>query len=343
MTTYQKHLPSSIDAILWLTNTMNSITIKLISKMEIKLISDLHILHNERKIKHKHKNTPVQYNHFEHNVNILLEELQNQITEEITTLKNHTSTPTINMSLLKSKPHLFKHTSWEPTTTTSPKSIMQITSHENIYTQLKDIQQDIIFLDTETDGLNVHKNNILSICMITINMQPNPLYSDKPTEHLYLIKPHQNYTIDQNSTASQIHKISQMNLNKNGLNLKIIGPTIVNLLTNKIIVGFNINSFDIPILRNNLKKHNITLPPLQTIDLYQAHYKLIKHNLQTALKNLNCYPIPTNLQHTANADADACIRLLAEFTKKLKLPTNKDSYNLSHMPHLKNSIFNPLK
>ena len=125
---------------------------------------------------------------------------------------------------------------------------MQITSHDLIYNQLKDLQQDLIFLDTETDGLSTYKNNILSICMTTINMDTKPLYSPIPTEKLYYIKPKQNYIIDPNTTASQINRITQMDLNNKGHDLKIIGPTIIKTLTEIIIVGVNINNFDIPML-----------------------------------------------------------------------------------------------
>jgi len=336
-----QNLPSTNDAILWLTHTMNTITTNLISKMEIKLISDTHILFNERKIKHKHKNTKIQHPHFEHNIKIMLENLNTKIMEETKKINTDSNTLTLNMSLLKTKPHLFNHTAWKPNISPNQsKTIMQITSNDIIYDQLKDLQQDLIFIDTETDGLNIYKNNILSICMTTININKDPLQSLKPMENHYYIKPKQNYVIDQSATASQIHKITQMDLNKNGQDLNDIGPIIINLLSNKIVVGFNINKFDIPILRQNLKRHNMILPPLHTIDLYQAHHKLVKHNLQSALKDLNCYPIPNNLQHTANADTDACIRLLASFTYKLNLPQSKDLYIFKHDPTSKGSIFN---
>jgi oligoribonuclease (3'-5' exoribonuclease) len=67
-------------------------------------------------------------------------------------------------------------------------------------TQLKDIQQDLIFINTET-GLNTQKNNLLSICMTTIDFNKSPLHSFTPTEIHYYIKPKQNYVIDQNVTA----------------------------------------------------------------------------------------------------------------------------------------------
>jgi uncharacterized protein YprB with RNaseH-like and TPR domain len=58
-----------------------------------------------------------------------------------------------------------------------------------------------------------------------------------------------------------------MDLNNKRQDLKTIGHTIIKL-TNKIVVGLNINSFDIPMIRNNLKRHSLNLPHLQTIDLY---------------------------------------------------------------------------
>lgn len=337
--------PSSMDAINWLTNIINNTTTSLISELEIQLISDTHTLFNERKIKHKHKNIQIQQAHFQHNVNILLDKFQSNIKTAVQNLANQPPTLTLNMSLLKTTPHLFKHTKWEPSTlNSSPKTLLQITSHDMIYNQLKDLQNNIIFIDTETDGLNTYKNNILSICLTTIKMEQNILHSSNPQEHHFYIKPNKDYKINPNCPASQVHKISQTTLNQKGHYLTEIGPTIIKLLANKIAVGFNINNFDIPMIRNNLQRHNINLPPIKTIDLYQAHHKLIKHDLQSALKDLLCYPIPNHLQHSANADTDACIRLLAALTDKLNLPTNLNSYLNTHTQNYnKHSIFNTSK
>ena len=334
--------PQSImDMSLWLSNTSTNILYKLISDMETKMISDIHLLHNERKIKHKYQATQVQPSHLLYNSEILINNFQKELKLEITNLtKNYKTKITINMNKMKQNPHLFSmilKTPQEPIH--SPKNILQISSHYKIHHHLKHLQNDIIFIDTETDGLSTHKSNLLSICLTAINLNENPLTSPNPTEHFFYIKPHSSYKIDTNGEAFKVNQISQNTLNQEGKYLASITPTILNLLHNKIVVGFNINSFDIPIIRNNLKRINVTLPPLMTIDLYQAHHKLVKHDLSTALKDLRCFPIPQNDKHTANGDTDACIRLLAAFTEELDLPLSKNTYISTQTSINKHAIF----
>jgi uncharacterized protein YprB with RNaseH-like and TPR domain len=342
MSTPSASPPQSImDLSLWLSNTSTNILYKLISDMETKMISDIHLLHNERKIKHKHKATQIQPSHLLYNSEILINNFQKELKLEITNLiKNNKTQLTINMNKIKQNPHLFPmilkplHPPIH-----SPKNILQISSHHQIYHHLKHLQKDIIFIDTETDGISIYKSNLLSICLTTINLNNNPLTSPNPTEHSYYIKPHNSYKIDTNNEAFKVNQISQKTIDQAGKPLLSIIPTILNLLQNKIVVGFNINSFDIPIIRNNFKRMNITLPPLMTIDLYQAHHKLIKHDLSTALKDLKCFPIPDTHRHTANGDTDACIRLLAAFTEELNLPLTKDTYLSTLQSTNKHAIF----
>jgi len=280
MTPHSSPSQSTIDLSLWISNTSTNILLNLISEMETKMISDIHLLHNERKIKHKYQNTPVQSSHLLYNTEILLHKFQKEFKFELTKLtKNNTTKLTINMHKIKQNPQLFPMTiKQSQTLIQSPKNIIQISNHHQIYHQLKFLQNDIIFMDTETDGTSIHKNNILSICLTNINLNENPITSPNPTETIFYIKPHNSYQIDTSSEAFRINQISQATINKEGKLLSLIAPTILSLLSNKIVVGYNINSFDIPIIRNNLKRINVNLPPLMTIDLYQAHHKLFKHD-----------------------------------------------------------------
>jgi uncharacterized protein YprB with RNaseH-like and TPR domain len=331
--------PSSMDMTLWVTNTSSNILNTLISEMEIRMISDTHILFNERRIKHKYKDTTIQHSHFSHNIEILLNNFQSEFRSKVKDLlKEHTTQLTLSMKKIKQKPQLFIH-DHQYHTPLIPRNILQISSHYLIYNQLKDLQKDLVFIDTETDGILTHKSNILSLCMTTINLKESCIQSPNFTEHSYYIKPSTNYTVDTTGEAFKVNKISQTDLDTKGSPLPSISPQILQLLNNKIVVGFNINSFDIPIIRNNLKRFNIILPPLMTIDLYQAHHKLIRHDLNSALRDLKCYPIAHQSQHSANADTESCIRLLAAFTKKLNLPTTKQHYLSQYSTSDKHQIF----
>lgn len=331
-------LPSTMDTALWLNNTATNILNTLITELEIKMISDTHILCNDRHIKHKHKNIYTQPSHLLQNVEILLDKFQHELRSQTKQITGQTCL-TLNMKKIKKQPHLFIHDR-KTLPIPNPRTILQISSHQFIFDQLKHLQNDIVFIDTETDGTSIHSSNILSICMTTINLNHNPIYSSNNTEHFYYIKPHNKYIVNTQSDAYKINKITQFDLDTYGIPLSSIYNLIHSLLTTNIVVGFNINSFDIPLIRKNLKTLNCHLPPIMTIDLYQAHHQLVKHDLESALKDTICYPIEHNLQHSAKADTDACIRLLAALTKKLNLPSTKHAYISQFIP---NKRFQPFQ
>lgn len=320
---YANLYPNNMPLNQWLLQTFQTTTLQLINELEISMIQDCHYVHNERLSKHKFLPITVSQTHLEYHVNNLLHNLKTTI---INAVHNERPTLTLNMSLIKQKPHLFDHT-LTLRKSKKPWSIMQIASHKTIYEHLKSLQHKLIFLDIETDGINIQQSNILSICLTSINLKSNPLLSDKHKEWMNYIKPHLNYNVNTDDEAFKVNKITQKTLDQSGISLLTISDKLIQLLTTNICVGFNINKFDIPIIRNNLKKHNKLLPKIQTIDLYQAHHQLKPHNLSTALKDLNCYPIPSQLLHSATGDTDACIRLLAALTLELKLPTTPDGYS----------------
>jgi DNA polymerase III epsilon subunit-like protein len=87
-------------------------------------------------------------------------------------------------------------------------------------------------------------------------------------------------------------------------------------------VGYNVNSFDIPILKRHLEKYNEELYHKFSIDLYPACWKDKKQKLGDAIKayNLPCNPKP----HDALADASCCMDLLNEIIERNELPNNED-------------------
>jgi uncharacterized protein YprB with RNaseH-like and TPR domain len=333
------HLPSTMDTALWLNNTATNILHTLIAQLEIKMISDTHLMFNDRNIKHKYKNIHTQHSHLTHNIEILLNNFQDELRLKTKQLTTNKTCLTLNMQKIKSQPHLYIHDRNPNTPTLIPRTILQISNHKIIFDQLKHLQNDLVFIDTETDGTSIHNSKILSICMTTINLNTSPIHSPRNTEYFYYIKPHTNYKINTKSEAFRINKITQSDLDTLGKPLTSIYNTIYSLLTTKIVVGYNINSFDIPLIRKNLKDLKLHLPPVMTIDLYQTHHQLIKHDLNSALKNTTCYPIEFHQQHCAKADTEACIRLLAALTSKLKLPLTKESYISQFKPNIKFKTF----
>lgn len=321
--------PSHLNLSHWLSSTIHNISISLIAELESNISNDIQIFCNDRKI--KYRNLPQIVNHtlLENKCKTLSHDFQKQLELEVNNLKkNH-----IKLSIdVKNKSNtLHNYLPTPPSSQNSnrdlqstPRSLLQISSHKNIYNQLKNIQQELIFLDLETDGLPPNCN-ILSICMTSINLTHDPKTSPNYLEDFYFIKPHPQYKINYQSKAYSINKINQSDID-NGFLLETKSKEIITKLKDKIIVGYNISSFDIPVLRRNLMNTQNSLPPIQTIDLYKIYLKLNKNDLTSVLKKLNCYEIPEDLKHTAKADTDACIRLFAALTEKYNLPKSKNEY-----------------
>jgi len=332
-----KNQSSNIDLSYWLTSTINNITSTLIADLESKMIEDIHYFNEDRKIKHKNLPQTIDPTHLKYLSQNLCENFQNSLNTKINSLQNNRFKLTINMHKNKNKikkaQHLLNPSQTHYIFNTSqrlpnsqPRSMLQISNHYDIFSELRNIQQDLIFLDLETDGLPPNCN-ILSICMTSINFTQNPSTTPNPNEEYFFLKPYINYKIDYKGKAYAINKITQKDID-NGILFENLGTYIADTLQNKTIVGYNINSFDIPILRKNLLKHKINLPLIKTLDLYQIYKKHNKSDLTSVLHNLNCYPIPQNDIHTASADTDACIRLLAALTKKYQLFKNNEKSHL---------------
>ena len=321
--------PSNMDLSYWLTSITHNILNNIITETENNIKRDIKNFQADRKIK-QNKNIPqlINNSHLTQHIQNLLNKFHSEVNQELEKIKSSSTKLTVNIQ--KSHNYLLPSPSPSPQMirfNEKPRSLLQLSSHYEIYEQLKDIQKDIIFLDTETDGLPPNCN-MLSICMTSIQLNKNPLESENYNEQFYYIKPNENYRIDYRSRAFQINKISQKNID-NGIFLSNLGEHIINTLQNKIVIGYNINSFDIPVLRNNLRKVKLKLPPIETIDLYNIQIKKHRRDLSSTLKDLICHPIEENVKHTATADTEACIRLFAAQIKKYNLPRTKELYQKS--------------
>lgn len=177
----------------------------------------------------------------------------------------------------------------------------------------------LAFLDLETDGLNLHNANILQIAIIKPFVDPENESPPHAKTFCKYILPFKGYR-QKNNNAYHVNHIGDQELQHAPL-MERAAPIIANLLKDTIIVGYNLNKFDIPILKNNLGVHNIKLLHKFTIDLYPACWKDKKQRLADAIKayNLNDNPNP----HDAEADASCCADLLSELIERNELPNSE--------------------
>jgi DNA polymerase III epsilon subunit-like protein len=178
----------------------------------------------------------------------------------------------------------------------------------------------LAFLDIETDGTDINTANILQIAIIKPIIDPdcNSL-SHFFTWSKYTL-PWEGYTQKDNK-AFHINKIGDKEL-KSAMDIDnaILHATFH--LCNTVIVGYNINNFDIPILKRHCEIWEDPLFHKYSIDLYPAIWKDKKQKLKDAIK---AYNLPANTNpHNAIADATCCIDLLNKVIEENELPNNEE-------------------
>ena len=178
----------------------------------------------------------------------------------------------------------------------------------------------LAFLDIETDGLDIKTANILQIAIIKPII--DPLYESMSyynTMSTYVL-PWKGYSEIDND-AIKINHIGNKQL-KTAITTKEALKLAANHLSHTVIVGYNVNNFDIPILQRHFEKYNLSLPHKYSIDLYPAIWKNKKQKLDDAIKYYN---VPPNINpHDALGDAICCIDLLSQIIERNELPNNED-------------------
>jgi DNA polymerase III epsilon subunit-like protein len=178
----------------------------------------------------------------------------------------------------------------------------------------------LAFLDLETDGIDIKTANILQIAIIKPIIDPEYNTLNYIKSWSQYILPWEGYTQKDNK-AYHINNIGDKEL-KIALDIEEALMHASYHLCNTVIVGYNINQFDIPILKRHCDKHNELLLYKYSIDLYPAIWKNKKQKLQDAL---NAYNLPINSNpHNATADATCCMDLLYEVFERNELPNNEE-------------------
>ena len=178
----------------------------------------------------------------------------------------------------------------------------------------------LAFLDLETDGTNIDTANILQVAIIkpVVDLEYDSL-SYMTTWSKYVL-PWDGYSQKDNK-AYHINHIGDKEL-KSAMDIEEALINITYHLYNTVIVGYNINQFDIPILQRHCNKYQEPLFYKYSIDLYPAIWKDKKQKLGDAIK---AYNLPINKNpHDALADASCCMDLLYEIIERNELPNTEE-------------------
>jgi DNA polymerase III epsilon subunit-like protein len=187
----------------------------------------------------------------------------------------------------------------------------------------------LAFLDIETDSANIATANILQISIIKPIIHPDHETLSYFTTWSKYTKPDYEYSQKDNK-AYHINHIGDKEL-KTAMHMGEAAIYISELLMDTVVVGYNINHFDLPIIRRHLKLYNEEIQWKYSIDLFPAIWKDKKHKLQDAI---NLYNLSTNNKpHDAEADASCCIDLLNELIERNELlATEEDLLDLFSSP-----------
>lgn len=167
----------------------------------------------------------------------------------------------------------------------------------------------VVAFDLETTGLSVKKDRIVSYSFILYDLSTGSIIN-KMTG---IVNP----MIPIPKEASDIHGITD-DMVKDAPKLGEIAGSIVEFLLDYPIMGFNSNSYDIPLLYFELMRFGIKLNlDRQKVDVLEIEKILTKRDLHTVYFRYTGKNLLDN--HGADADAMATIEILEAMVKKTTL------------------------
>ena len=172
------------------------------------------------------------------------------------------------------------------------------------------LKNPIVFFDLETTGTNIITDRIVEICYLKV--YPNGNEESKTLR----INPGMHIP----EAASAVHGIYDADV-ADCPTFTDIAPSLYNYLENCDLAGYNLLSFDVPLLVNEFKRAGITydIEKIKIVDVFQIFCKLFPRNLTFAYK----FFCGKELEgaHGAAADTQATMEVLfAQLAKYEEVP-----------------------
>ncbi len=177
-----------------------------------------------------------------------------------------------------------------------------------------ELTRPIVSFDLETTGLDVQKDRIIEISCVKIH----------PDRTQQVLTHRVNPGIPIAPEATNVHGISDEDV-KNEPRFQALASTYVEFLSGCDLTGFNLERFDLPMLKNELSRCGLDFPsgPVNVIDAQKIFFKKEPRTL-TAAYRFYCNKELTDA-HSAQADAEATAEILmAQIQRYEDLPTKLD-------------------
>lgn len=170
----------------------------------------------------------------------------------------------------------------------------------------------LVGFDTETTGLSVTEDRIFEIALVTF--QGGELVDP----YAILLDP--------------MRPLSEASREKTGIRdedlqgrpvFQTMAPEIADRIRDQVLVGYNVLEYDLPLLRAELARVGMDLPPCRVVDvlvlarglgLKDDQGRRIRLRLEDVVR---FFEVPMGTAHRATADAEATVRLLYAMASRL--------------------------
>ena len=182
----------------------------------------------------------------------------------------------------------------------------------------------LLFLDTETGGLDPHKHSLLSIGVVVWDALAGELFSDE-----YFVSS-DDYIITK--TAMQLNHFDEYSHKQNALNPECIVDNIIKIKQEYFseypsipLAGHNI-VFDIQFVKKMFSSCGRSYEKVfshRSVDTYSiikylADCNLLPDEINSSAKAFKYFGIHVNGRHTALGDAEATMQLYSKLVSKMK-------------------------
>ncbi len=184
------------------------------------------------------------------------------------------------------------------------------------------LERPLVFLDLETTGLDIKNARIVEIALIK-------LFPDETTDSfLTLINPEMSIPTE----ATKIHGINNFDV-MDKPTFREIAVDVISVIKNSDLAGYNLASFDVPILTNELQRAGISysLDDTKIIDVLTIYKIKEKRDLSAAYRFYCDKELAS--AHSALKDTQATLEIFkAQLIKYPDLPQSIDElHNLCNM------------
>lgn len=164
----------------------------------------------------------------------------------------------------------------------------------------------LVGMDTETTGLSLIEDRIFEIGLVTY------VGGEKVEEWSRLVNP------GRPLSAESVAKTGVRDEDLAGCPpFRDIALEVINRIRHRVLVGYNLLSFDYPMLQAELRRLDLDMPSCSLVDVLVFARGLVhqgRHSLQDMVAR---YGLTMETAHRATADADAAVRLLLHMAPEL--------------------------